>query len=155
MTESVLNEELSSNTTKTPAADDQLTQAIVELIYAAGEPRALTIEKKVGWYIHGSTGCSCCRSENFISGFYHTEDEGIDALASHEKRKTVRSQYSNTGLYTLYKTEYEELSDGRIIFANRVFDDANFYENGNIAEEIRGTGEQVISAGGYLPKEQW
>jgi hypothetical protein len=105
------------------------------------------IEKKIGYYIHGNTGCSCCRHENFIEGLIIEENDALDELARHEKYRTVRSQYSSTGIYSLYKAEYEELPDGRIILGNRVFDDIRFHENGSIAEEIHGLGELVISAG--------
>lgn len=110
-------------------------------------PEVSGIQKKTGYYIHGSTGCTCCRNENFISGMYDSENYALDRLASHEKSRTVSSQYSNTGLYTLYKTGYELLPDGRIILKNYVFDDDSFYESGHIANDIEGLGESIISAG--------
>lgn len=107
------------------------------------------IQKKTGYYISGSTGCSCCRNENFISGMIESENDALDRMAGYEKRGEVRSQYSSTGIYTMYKTEYEVLPDGRIILGRYIFDDDCFYETGAIANDISGHGEQVISAGKY------
>lgn len=117
--------------------------------YRGGEVMQLvqTIVKKTGYFVHGCTGCTCCQSENFVNGMYDNVDDAMECAARHEKDRTVRSQYSSTGIYTVRKIQYELLSDGRIIIGNRVFDDESIYETGDIAEDLRYSGESLITAG--------
>lgn len=104
------------------------------------------IRKKTGYIVHGSTGCSCCRSENFVEGIYETSDAAIDRAGEHQKRRTVRSQCSDTGIYTVREIEYERLPDGRVIIGNRVFDNFDFMEFGEeISESLSYEGKAIIS----------
>lgn len=101
------------------------------------------IQKKTGYFIHGSTGCSCCREDNFIEGLYISAEEAFRDVDIHTRNRTVRSQYSETGIYTVQEIEYELLEDGRVIIGNRVFDDEKFYESGAIAEDLRYNGKTI------------
>lgn len=106
------------------------------------------IPKRKGYVIHGSTGCSCCRSENFVEGVYEDVSKAIDRAKSHEDRRTVRSQYSSTGIYTVREVEYEKLPDGRVIIGSRVYESDSFMEFGEeISEAIRYEGQEVGSQG--------
>jgi len=89
-----------------------------------------TITKHNGFIILGSTGCSCCRYENFVQGIIKTEEEANTLVESHKRNKTVSSQYSATGVYTIKRIEYELISDGRIILCDRVMDNENFVLTG-------------------------
>lgn len=98
-----------------------------------------------GFIVHGSTGCSCCRNENFVSGIYDDEDSAMENAIYHQKQRTVRSQYSDTGIYSVIQLEYELFEDGRILIGRRVFDDKSFWESGEIAEDLRYDGKVIIS----------
>lgn len=89
-----------------------------------------TLTKHNGFIILGSTGCSCCRCDNFVQGIIQTEDEAKALVESHKRNKTVASQYSATGVYTIKPVEYELISDGRVIVCDRVMDDENFVLTG-------------------------
>lgn len=97
----------------------------------------------IGYLVHGSTGCSCCQSDNFISGLYETDEAALEAALRHQKSRTVRSQYSDTGIYTVIQVEYWKWYDS-IIISGRVLDES-FYESGEIAEHIRWMGKSIIS----------
>lgn len=109
----------------------------------SGQQSLEPIEKKTGFMIHGSTGCTCCRDENFIEGLYVSAEEAFRDVDYHARRGTVRSQYSKTGVYTVKEVQYELLPDGRVIIDKRVFDDEKFYETGNVAEELRYFGKEI------------
>lgn len=95
--------------------------------------KTITIEKKTGIIIKASTGCSCCRDENFISGFYNDLEEAREAALRKYERKSVASQYASNGVYTIMEVEYELLHDAndpdndRIILQGRVFDGECLY----------------------------
>ena len=101
-------------------------------------------DKKIGYIIHGSTGCSCCSNDNFIEGLYEDQDSAIDSVISHRKNHTVCSQYSDTGIYTIREIQYEEISDGRIIIEGYVFNDKNFVIEGNLADLMSNHGKVVL-----------
>lgn len=94
------------------------------------------ISKHTGFFIHGSTGCSCCRNENFVCGIQHSLDEALERAIRFHESKTVCSQYSDNGIYSIREIDYEKLPDGRVIIGSRVFEDESFYESGNIATEM-------------------
>lgn len=95
--------------------------------------KTITIEKKTGILIKGSTGCTCCRDENFITGFYSDIEEARGIALSKYERKAVASQYAKNGVYTIMEVEYELLHDvndpdnDRIILQGRVFDGEFLY----------------------------
>jgi len=109
----------------------------------------LTVEKKTGYLVFGCTGCSCCESENFINGIYESCDDAEESAKQSHCRKSVASQYAASGIYTVREVKYEELSDGRIILGNRVFDDVNIYESGAVANELRHEGQELAVVGEY------
>lgn len=91
---------------------------------------SLTITKHTGFIILGSTGCSCCRYDNFVQGIINTEEEAQELVASHKRNKTVASQFSATGNYTIKAVAYELISDGRVIVCDRVMDNESFVLTG-------------------------
>lgn len=97
----------------------------------------------IGYIIHGSTGCTCCRSDNFIHGLYDTAEAAFAQVEQHVRMRTVRSQYSESGNYTVNEVEYENLSNGRILIDTTVFDSVSFFETGTLAEALRHTGRRV------------
>lgn len=102
--------------------------------------------KHTGYLIHGSTGCTCCSSENFIEGIKTNSDDAMNTAISHKERKTVCSQYSETGIYSIIEIQYEKLLDGRIIIGDRIFDDEFIYEHGETANDMRFDGKTIITA---------
>lgn len=116
---------------------------------AIAEVQRTAIEKKTGYVIFGCTGCTCCESENILDGVYVEEEEALNAAEGHERRRTVASQYSRTGIYSVMKIQYELLPDDRIIIGNRVLDSESFYESGSLANDLRYEGEKIAEAGGY------
>jgi phosphodiesterase/alkaline phosphatase D-like protein len=102
------------------------------------------------YLIHGSTGCSCCRNENFLCGIYDTLVQAMQRAEEYVKSQRVCSQYSKTGIYTVYEIGYEELIDGRIIIGNHIFDDKHsIYEYGNDIDSIRHDGKSLGHLGAY------
>jgi hypothetical protein len=116
---------------------------------AIQEVARTTIEKKTGYTIFGCTGCTCCESDNIIDGIYAEEAEALNAAEGHERRRTVASQYSRTGIYSVMKIEYELLPDDRIIIRDRVFESDSFYESGQMANDLRYEGVKIAEAGGF------
>jgi hypothetical protein len=104
---------------------------------AASEDQSVfTISKLTGFFIHGSTGCSCCRNENFVCGIQHSLDEALERAIGFHESKSVCSQYSDNGIYSIREINYEKLPDGRVIIGSRIFEDESFYESGNIAADM-------------------
>ena len=92
----------------------------------------MPLMKCEGFVIFGSTGCTCCSSDNFVEGIFHTLEEASRRVHSHTKNCTVASQFSKTGRYTIQKISYEKiLHDGRIIIGNNVFDEEEFWMTGD------------------------
>ncbi len=125
--------------------DVSIVHAVIKYFYTKKDQ--VTIEKKVGYFIFGSTGCSCCKENNFITGMFDTEDQAIERAISYEQDRRVRSQYSATGLYYVRKAEYEQFSDDRVMLGDHLFKDGIVYEDGDIANHLRYVGEEIISAG--------
>ncbi len=108
------------------------------------------IHKKTGYVVCGSTGCTCCKSENFVDGLYDDVSAAIDSASSHSKRGTVRSQYSKTGIYTVREIVYEQLPDGRVIVGSRVFESSSFWESGeDVYDAFAYEGKEVGKEGSY------
>lgn len=84
------------------------------------------ITKHNGFIILGSTGCSCCRCDNFVQGIFDNEEDAKATVEHHRRNKTVASQYSKTGNYTIKPVEYELISDGRVILEDRVLESTSF-----------------------------
>lgn len=91
---------------------------------------AFIAKPSVGFIIIGTTGCSCCRNENFVDGLFDTIEQAKSKAQNHTERRTVRSQYSDTGIYEIRRIEYLQLPDERIVIGSRVFDDRYFFETG-------------------------
>lgn len=102
----------------------------------AKEVCSLEITKHTGFMIHGSTGCSCCQNDNIIRGIIDTHEEALERAITFHNEKTVCSQYSDNGIYSIIEIAYEKLPDGRIIIGNRIFGDEWIYDSGNIAQEM-------------------
>lgn len=88
---------------------------VVPQMSAAG---LLLVER---YAIYGQTGCSCCRNENFLEGWYETLDDAIIQAKWNVNRKRLASQYSDTGIYYIYKFVMEKIDDERVIWQDRVF----------------------------------
>jgi hypothetical protein len=93
------------------------------------------------YFIKASTGCSCCRDENFLQGPYlKLEDAQSMAKAMHGSRR-LASQYAEAGHYDIYKCpDAEQLPDGRIICGDRIFrapptDPDEYYEPDEFRDE--------------------
>lgn len=82
--------------------------------------------QKDGFIIDAKTGCTCCRSENFVDGVYDTLDEAKAAKALHLEKKSLSSQYAERGIYGIRAITYDELADGRVIIGESVLDGARF-----------------------------
>jgi hypothetical protein len=110
-----------------------------------------TLLKQTGFIIHGSTECTCdgCFTENFVTGMFMSVEGAIEQAKQFVDSGTVRSQYSNSGIYTIRRTKFERLPDGRIIVVKRVFEELNFFETGKIADELRYIGIEVDRFGSY------
>lgn len=67
------------------------------------------------WFIHASTGCSCCREDNFMQGPFLSEESAKGVADYYHATKRLSSQYSETGRYHIEAIECEELPDGRFI----------------------------------------
>ena len=102
----------------------------------------MSITKHEGFVVFGSTGCTCCSSSNFVDGLYPTLEEASARTHYHTENRTVASQFSKSGRYSIQKVEYELLPDGRVIIGSDVFDSENFWETGDdfyfsIAQHLR------------------
>lgn len=88
------------------------------------------ITKHKGFIILGSTGCSCCRCDNFVQGIFQDEESAKATVENHRRNKTVASQYAKTGNYTIKPVDYELINDGRVIIGDRVMDNESFILTG-------------------------
>jgi hypothetical protein len=88
------------------------------------------ITKHNGFIILGSTGCSCCRCDNFVQGIFQDEESAKATVESHQRNKTVSSQYSKNGNYTIKPVDYELINDGRVILGDRVLENESFVLTG-------------------------
>ena len=77
------------------------------------------------FFIHCSTGCSCCSSENHIRGPYLTKEDAERRVAYYKspdsKYWPLASQYSRRGNYYIEEQKYEVISDNRIIIQDSVY----------------------------------
>lgn len=87
--------------------------------------------------VFGSTGCSCCRCENFVEGVYMDPQAAQSSIDSHRQRRTVASQYSATGIYEMREVEAEALPNGRFIVGNRVIDESCYETGEGIYDDLR------------------
>lgn len=80
-----------------------------------------------GWFVLCSTGCSCCRDDNYAVGPFTDKDEAVVAL----KRPTgLASHYSRNGHASLIETTGTHMSsstDEFFIFQDRVFRECGEY----------------------------
>jgi hypothetical protein len=106
------------------------------------ETKTVTVEKKVGYALTGSTGCTCCQNENFAEGIWDTPEEAWLRVKHHHQNKTVSSQYSSTGIYRVYRIDYELLGDRRILLFDRIVENVRFWEN-DMYSTIRYAGKVV------------
>lgn len=90
-------------------------------------------EKREGFVVHCSTGCSCCSGENFLTGFYDTIEGATDSALAQWGNKTLRSQYAAHGRYRVYKVEYIYIllpnEDELFILDDMVFKEDYFYHD--------------------------
>lgn len=94
-------------------------------------------ENRVGFVIHCATGCSCCEDQNYLTGFYDTVDEAINAALGRWDSKTLKSQYASNGRYKVARVEYtfikipdeKELYKEFYIFEGMVFNDSTFFND--------------------------
>jgi len=119
----------------------------------------MPLEKKTGFIIHGTTGCSCdsCKDEQFIDGIYETADVADIAALEFAIKGTIKSQYSNTGIYSIYRIEYEIIDEERIIIGNSVIEGGmydsgvfSFREHGRACEFINYGSNGIASTGDYI-----
>lgn len=77
------------------------------------------------YFIHCSTGCTCCSYENHIRGPVSSLEAAKKAVKTYHEISLLSSQYARTGVYEISEHEAEQLPDGRIIAQNFVFDGFN------------------------------
>ena len=81
------------------------------------------------YLIKASTGCSCCNEENHIRGPYKTLGAAKKRIEYYKSEKSkfwpLASQYASRGCYTIYEIEAEEISKGRYIIDDKVFEAAD------------------------------
>lgn len=72
------------------------------------------VEKLEKWFIYCSTGCTCCSSENHMTGPYDSLLQALEVCESYEKYSRLSSQYFPNGNYTIYKKECTRIvAEGR------------------------------------------
>lgn len=54
-----------------------------------------------------STGCTCCASDNFIEGPYRRKEAAEASARSHQRSRTLRSQYAESGRQEILELPYE------------------------------------------------
>ena len=108
------------------------------------------LEAKTGFIIRGSTGCSCCRCDNFASGIYEELESAEHCVKGYQESKICASQYSPNGNYEIRKIDYEVLTDEvdgaertRFIIDDMIFDDNYFHQSGEDEYYRFGIGEVV------------
>lgn len=67
------------------------------------------------YFVRVSTGCSCCREQNFIEGPYRSRDEAQKWCEHHHKRATLSSQFADNGHQDIIELEYERAGNWLII----------------------------------------
>jgi hypothetical protein len=72
--------------------------------------------------IYCSTGCTCCSGENHYRGPFSTKEIADARVATYRELRVLASQYSARGNYTIYEHDGEQMTDGRIICGNNVYD---------------------------------
>ena len=123
-------------------------------------------EQKKGYAVIANTGCSCdsCQQESFIELYFTDEPvAAMTACESHEKHRTLKSQYSNTGIYNIKEFEYKQTPDGRKIIGNFITDGNdekhetrfNSVVEFNFVENQLGDSKTLATYGSYLPQEKW
>lgn len=63
------------------------------------------MEKRILYFNSISTGCSCCRDENFCEGPFETLEDAKNSARSHCKNKTIASQFAPNGCQETYQAE--------------------------------------------------
>lgn len=61
------------------------------------------------WVVHCSTGCTCCKNENFYQGPYRTIEDAEQSAAYNRQNPILRSQYSDTGVYKVEEVSLVDL----------------------------------------------
>lgn len=81
------------------------------------------METKTIFLIDASTGCTCCRNENFTQGPYTDKAEAQAIIDRWSKGdcNPLGSQYAEYGRYTLEEHQAEVISGGRFIINDRVW----------------------------------
>lgn len=85
------------------------------------------IQTRNGFVIFCSTGCSCCRDENYWVGLYDNLEDTIEAAKSRWKSKSLCSQYSSNGEYYIHEIKVEDISHNRVIIENKLVFDKDEY----------------------------
>lgn len=67
------------------------------------------------WVLHCSTGCSCCRSDNFYAGPFRTKEEARAQAQSFSRSARLSSQYSSSGNYYVEEVDLVEIGPVLII----------------------------------------
>ena len=63
------------------------------------------METRILYFNSISTGCSCCRNENFCEGPYETLEEARESARYHHRNKTLASQFASNGCQETYQTK--------------------------------------------------
>lgn len=81
----------------------------------------LELPKATHYMVFASTGCSCCRDNNWAEHFTSLESAWHCAQASWDC-KSVASQYAERGVYSIHEIEVEILPGDRLVFGSSVLD---------------------------------
>lgn len=79
-----------------------------------------------------STGCSCCRDDNHLRGFYKTREDAERRIAYFKSPESkywpLASQYARRGCYRINEEDAELISNNRVILNNNYVYNLNFID---------------------------
>lgn len=73
--------------------------------------------ESICYAVRVSTGCTCCSNENFIEGPYRAKEAAEASASSHNRGRTLRSQYAENGRQEILELPYEMAGDWIILDA--------------------------------------
>lgn len=106
--------------------------------------KKVTLEKKTGYFVTGCTGCSCCESDNFASGPFETLNDAWVMVDYYTTNRTVRSQYSHTGIYEVSSLEYEILDGQRMLIEGEVLINEPFYQEESMYKALCWSSKKTV-----------
>ncbi len=119
-------------------------------VYTLSQADVSPIKKMEGFIIHGSSGSTSFKSQNFISGIFETLQSAIKQAEDDVSSRKVSSEYSRTGIYDVFSVSYEILGDQRMILGDRVYEDSYyFFIHGEDVDSLNHRGKHMARLGKY------